>query len=110
MPRTGRRRTVRARAAGRRPPSSTRPGIDRAGWDAGLLAALALRPGLDREAPEPDEAGGILVAEGVVGFVRGQRVVVEAPLGATSGHEAASRLEPQPHLSRDVALGRVDER
>ena len=68
------------------------------------------RPRLDREAPEPHESGGVLVAERVVGFVGGEVVVVEAALGAAAGHEAPARLEPQPHLAGDVALGRVDER
>ena len=69
-----------------------------------------LRPRLDREPPEPHEAGGVLVAERVVGLVGRELVVVEPAFGAPARDEAAAGLEAEPDLAGDVALGRVDER
>ena len=46
-----------------------------------LGAALLGGPRLDAEAPQPDEALGVLVAEAVGGVVGGQAVVVEADVG-----------------------------
>ena len=53
--------------------------------------ALGARPGLDGQAPEPDEAGGVLVAERVLGVVGGQAVVVEAVRAAPPGDLARAR-------------------
>ena len=44
------------------------------------------------------------MAEGVGRVVGGEVVAVEAAVGAPAGHEAAARLEPQPHVAGDELL------
>ena len=84
----------------------SRSGGSRAGVGRGDL--LARRPGGDALAPQPNEAGGVLVAEGVGRLVGGQTVVVEAHRAATPDHEALARLAPQADLAGHVGL-RFDE-
>ena len=61
-------------------------------------------PGLDAEAPQAHEAGGVLVAEAVGGVVGGEAVVVEAVRAAPAGDLARAGREVQPHLAGDEAL------
>ena len=67
-------------------------------------ALLHGRPGGHAQSPEPDEALGILVAEGVGGVVGGQPVVVEADRAAAALHPAPAGVEGQADLAGDVAL------
>ena len=78
--------------------------VNRAGGPG--RAALAGGPGGHAQAPEPDEALGVGVPERVAGVVGGQLVVVEGDRAATPvDGQGARRLETQPDLTGDVALG-----
>ena len=68
--------------------------------------ALAARPRLGRQAPQPHEAFGVLVAERVFGVVGREVVVVEPTSHAATDRIAATRFEPQPHLAGHVLLRR----
>src|SRR4029077_8602572 len=87
--RRDRRRSARARGS-------------RAGRFPGT--ALLARPRLHRQAPQAHEAGGVLVAEAVGGVVGREVVAVEAAVGAATGHEATTGLEPEAHLAGDELL------
>ena len=67
------------------------------------------RPGGDAQPPQPDEALGVLVAEGVGGVVGGQAVVVEAHRAAPAHHPAPAGVEGQADLAGDVPLRLDDE-
>src|SRR4051812_27755249 len=78
-----------------------------------LLGAprLASGPCFDSEAPQADEALGVLVLESIARLVGGQVVVVEADVAAPAGHDAPTRkLAPQSHLAGHEALTLLHER
>src|SRR5688500_8868343 len=79
------------------------------GWTSGA-GALAMGPSLDAEAPEADEAGRVLVTEGVLGVVGRERVVVQAVRAAPARDRAAAGLQPQAYVTRDEPLAGLDER
>ena len=61
---------------------------------------------LDRQAPQPHEAGGVLVAEAVGGVVGGERVVVEGVRAAAAGHlhePGSRRSRTSPVTNRCVS-------
>src|SRR5581483_11053870 len=71
---------------------------------------LAGRPGLEPEAPQTNEAGGVLVAEGVGRVVGGEAVVVQAVVAAAPGHLTRAGFEVEAHLAGDEPLRLLDER
>src|SRR5712692_1450375 len=75
-----------------------------------LGTTLLAGPRLDRQTPEPHEAGGVLVAERVARVVRGKVVAVQAVVGAATGDEATTGLEAEPNVAGHVALGIGHER
>src|SRR5262249_54311171 len=74
-----------------------------------LPATLAAGDGLDRQAPQPDEAGRVLVAEAVGGLIGRELVVVERALGPAAGHVALPGVEAQADVAGHELLAAGDE-
>ena len=88
---------------------TTPPPAARAGAVARVRPHLAAGPRLHAQAPQADEAGRVLVVEGVGRVVGGQAVVVEADVAAPADHRAPPGRAPQADVARHVLLALVDE-